>query len=430
MELKDYLSVFKRQIKLIIVITFVVTLTAFLVTLIIPVSYKTSVSFLISRADRQKTEDYQFDGYYTIQASELFANTVVGWCKTPSITSEVYKKAGFSASEVDIKDLSKKFKAKKTSSQIVEVQFIQKNEQEANNLVYALINTLEEQTNIIYQKKDQDISFEIIASSPVLSESHPNTVLNVLIGFLSGLFFSILLAFGWEYFSKTLNSKKQIREILNIPVAGIISKKIENILPPDSKEIRDFQFLRSYLIKDDKNLNSKKIILVTGSESDNLSLVSANLALSFAFSGKKTLLVDVNIYNNSSICNFFKCSNLKGFNEFVKNPLEIDKYIQETNRSKLKILPAGKNNLSVGKLANNLAQANLEKVALSLKQKADIIIINSPSFKEGIEFLPLSQISDQLLVKIKIGKVKVPQLEEIKRFLDPKKKNQYLVIVE
>ncbi len=425
MELRDYLLVLKRRIILIIAITLIVVLTTFLVSLAIPVKYNASVSFLISRADRQETSDYQYDGYYTIQASELFANTIVGWCKTLSIASEVYKKADISTSEISIKDLSKKFKAKKTSSQTVEVNFTQKDELEANKLVYALINTLEEQTNIIYQKKDKDISFEIITSPPAVTASRPNVILNILVGFICGLFLSILLAFSWEYFSKTLNTKNQVQEILNIPIAGVISKKIKNLLSPDSKEMRNFQLLRSYLLKNNKDSNVKKIILITGSENEDLSLISANLALSFTYSGRNTLLVDVNIYN-SLLCKFFKCSETKGFFEFVKHPQEIDQYIQETNKSKLKFLPSGKSSLPT----DTIAQANLERVAANLKQKADIIILNCPSLEDSTEVLPLLAISDQLLVKIKLGKVKSSQLEEIKRFLDPKKRNQYIVLVE
>jgi MinD-like ATPase involved in chromosome partitioning or flagellar assembly len=190
--------------------------------------------------------------------------------------------------------------------------------------------------------------------------------------------------------------------------------------------MRDFQLLRSFLLKNYKGVYPGMLILITSLDGQSSSLISANLSLSFAYGGKKTILVDADL-RKPSLHRFFKTSNTKGFSEFIKNPPKIDQYLQDTNELNLKFMSSGK---SLAYPSDAIAKADLKQISSSLKEKAEIIVLNTSCLREGAEVLSLLEMSDQKLVVVELGKARITQAEEIRKFLVPEKGNQYIVLVE
>jgi len=159
MELKQYIKIIKRHIKSIVMVSILVGFFALIFSAVKPVTYETSLSLLISRATAQETQDYKYDSYYAIQANDLFANTIVGWLKSPEIVVDIYKEAGVN---FPVKNLRK--------------------------------------TTIIGRISQEEIVFSVIGSDPVIVEKKPNLILNTTVGVISGLLLGILIIFGKEYF--------------------------------------------------------------------------------------------------------------------------------------------------------------------------------------------------------------------------------------
>jgi hypothetical protein len=76
-----------------------------------------SVSFAVNRINSQSTAEYQYDGYYALQAADLFAQTVVSWFSTPSVLREVYDQASMDPEITTVSSLANRFKVKKYSAQ-------------------------------------------------------------------------------------------------------------------------------------------------------------------------------------------------------------------------------------------------------------------------------------------------------------------------
>lgn len=203
MELKQYIKIIKQHIKLVAAVLILVGTFAFVFSAIRPITYETSLSLLISRTTIQETEDYKYDGYYAIQANDLFANTTVGWLKSPEIVVAIYKEAGVSLSAENLRKLEKNFKAFKTSPHSVEVKFKSKTKKDAQSVVKAAVSVLEKKTKIIGRTSQEEIAFSIIGSEPVIVEKKPNLILNTMVGLISGIFLGILLVFSKEYFKES-----------------------------------------------------------------------------------------------------------------------------------------------------------------------------------------------------------------------------------
>ena len=199
MELKEYLKIIKRGISLVLSLTLLVGLAALIFTASQETLYETSLSLSISRADTQETLDYKYDQYYAIQASELFANTVEQWLKSPEVATKIYQKAEVELPVKSLRKLTKKFRANKMASQYVEVGFKAKSKDEAKRISSATLAVLQDKAALLSQV-DRTALFSIIGAEPVIVEDKPDIGLNTFLGLVTGLFLGIGLAFLKEYF--------------------------------------------------------------------------------------------------------------------------------------------------------------------------------------------------------------------------------------
>jgi capsular polysaccharide biosynthesis protein len=112
MELKEYIKIIKKRSKLILVVATITGSFAFLFSTIQPVKYETSLSLFINKNETQETDDFKYDGYYALQASEIIADSIEQWLKSPEFVNAVYQKAQVDQDFRNIKSYTKKFTAK------------------------------------------------------------------------------------------------------------------------------------------------------------------------------------------------------------------------------------------------------------------------------------------------------------------------------
>ena len=190
-----------QKYKWVIIFALSVAFVAGLITWQKQEAYDTSLSLTISRFGTQSAQDYKYDSYYAVLATDEFGDTVVGWFKTPEMTQTIYKKAELNISG-SLDSLKRKFKAAKISPNLVEVRFSSPSEKEARNLAQAIINTVSEKANLLTASSGQGISFLIMGSEPVVAENSLVVWWNVLIGFFVGLVVGIFAWISREYFKQ------------------------------------------------------------------------------------------------------------------------------------------------------------------------------------------------------------------------------------
>lgn len=192
MELRDYLRVYWSGKWIIIILVVIATATTAVVAATRPVRSGVSVSFAINRINKETTPDYQFDGYYALQATDLFAQTVTSWFSTPSVLQAVYNKAGLNANIDSAASLTSRFKVKKYSSQNIVVRFTETNDARAAKLASALKSVMEEQASQLNQDASGKSLFAIVGEAPVITPAQPNVLLlsiaAALLSFILGIF--------------------------------------------------------------------------------------------------------------------------------------------------------------------------------------------------------------------------------------------------
>lgn len=191
MELKEYLKIIQKNLKLFLLTIIVVMAGAALYFSLRPISYSVSLTLNITREAVQRSNEYQFDNYYRLQADEKFAETVVQWLKSPRMVMDIYADAGVDKRDLSLRRLSKSFKADKVSSQIVLVTLQVKDAEEAKIISGALVNSVGENTRALNKDQKEETWFKIIADNPVIIK---NTISHLALATAS-LFFGIFLAF-------------------------------------------------------------------------------------------------------------------------------------------------------------------------------------------------------------------------------------------
>ncbi len=200
MEFKEYLKILRQEKNIIIGSIIVLMIFATIATLEKPVSFASDLVLLISRKGTQATDNYKYDGYYAVQASDIFSDNISQWLASASIASEIYSRAGIKSDFTDFKNFSKVFKANKLSSQYVEVRYETKDEQSAKIIARAIRDVLQEKTDSLSKSSNEEISFNIIYNDPLVIKSENSIWRNNLLAVFGGLFLGVLLAFAKNYF--------------------------------------------------------------------------------------------------------------------------------------------------------------------------------------------------------------------------------------
>lgn len=118
----------------------------------------------------------------------------------------------------------------------------------------------------------------------------------------------------------------------------------------------------------------KSIVITSSGPSEGKSLTAANLAIVFAKSGKKTLLLDGDM-RKSTVWKTFRLSNQKGLSTLLVSPDDIADLIQKTTIDNLSVLTSGPQPPNPSELLSSTCE---EVIMDQLTRLFDVIIVDMP----------------------------------------------------
>ncbi|MBI4093234.1 MAG: hypothetical protein HY420_04895 [Candidatus Kerfeldbacteria bacterium] len=193
MELRQSFFLFKRRLRLSLIIFTLIVGGTFAWAYGQPPHYTTSLSLSVNRVNKESTSDYQYDGFYALQAADLFAQTVVSWLQAPPVLVEIYEQAGLTPPTVgSLRRLTTRFKTKKYSAQNIVVTYSSATADEASKLAAELTKNMQQRAEAANRTADGKTIFEIQSTKPVIIRAQPNPL---LLGAVSVLVAVTLLLF-------------------------------------------------------------------------------------------------------------------------------------------------------------------------------------------------------------------------------------------
>lgn len=200
MNTQVYQNVFRRRLSLVVAVTVIVALLAFLGTWLLPERYSVSVSIAVNVSDQQATPDYKFSRYYGTQASEKFSETVASWFQSPEVVQRIFERAELDPGTTSLRGLSKIFTAESLAAQNVEVDFTTTSREEATRLLGAVRAEVAQKTADLNQ--EEEAMFETIIAEPIVIPKERDYLLNGVVGLIVGVILGLALAAAREYWSR------------------------------------------------------------------------------------------------------------------------------------------------------------------------------------------------------------------------------------
>lgn len=255
------------------------------------------------------------------------------------------------------------------------------------------------------------------AESPV-KPIKPKKALNTVISMILGLMIALGLAFTIEFFDTTFKSADDVEKYLSLAVLGSIPfmKRDEDDPKPEADE-SGFSEFKSRLITDIDpkspvaetyrslrtniqfvNIDKKiKTLLVTSAgPSEGKSTTIANLAVTTAQLGHKTLLIDCDL-RKPMVHNIFDLNRTRGVTNILAGGMKVDDVVLESGIENLWVLPTGPIPPNPSEL---LGSQKMTELLEELKEKFTMVLIDAPPILAVTDAAVLSPKLDGVMMVI------------------------------
>ncbi|MDF2926678.1 MAG: capsular biosynthesis protein [Paenibacillaceae bacterium] len=181
-------------------------------------------------------------------------------------------------------------------------------------------------------------------------------------------------------------------------------------LNPKSVIAEAYRTLRTNIEFSNIDEDVKSIMVTSVQAGEGKSTIAANLAIAFAQTNKRVLLIDADL-RKASMHNIFNLNNRIGLTSLLTGHSHISEALLECYVENLQILTSGPIPPNPSEL---LASRKLSAVMNELKLRYDVLIIDAPPAGAVSDALVLSSKCDGVLMVIDSGKVRREQALKVK----------------
>ncbi len=290
-----------------------------------------------------------------------------------------------------------------------------------NELKLALDKT-EEMYKVIYQRTQEltlpgtytDADAEIYDPAvPAARPVKPNKPLLMLMIVLLVMLFYVMYIMVKAATDRSLNTLSQMQKRLNLMPLGEIRRfkgvggrgKIRDLMTSDPLNADIIHSIRTQIML---NSHPLQVIAVTSAEAgEGRSLLANLLANSFSFD-QKTLLIDMDFFNNDGLSGELASPKAPGVAEVLRGEGDTDTVLVKVN-DKLDFLPRGNTPVSALLL---LSPERLKPLLDTLRSRYQRIIIDAAAVNQSQEVQLVSQVTDGLLFVLKAGQNRADTLAQ------------------
>ncbi|MGQ7375943.1 tyrosine-protein kinase [Streptococcus suis] len=159
-----------------------------------------------------------------------------------------------------------------------------------------------------------------------------------------------------------------------------------------------------------------KVVGITSVQSnEGKSTTAASLAMAYARSGYKTVLVDADI-RNSVMSSFFKpTTKITGLTDYLSGTTDLSQGLCDTNIPNLTVIESGKVSPNPTAL---LQSKNFENLLATLRRYYDYVIVDCPPLGMVIDAAIIAQKCDAMVTVVEAGTVKRSAVKKVKEQLE------------
>ena len=224
----------------------------------------------------------------------------------------------------------------------------------------------------------------------------------LLLAIFGGLGAAIALAMLLDNFDPRIQYAEQVTGELGLSIAGAIPK-----FPKGGADSRSPDQL-SQLIESIRTVRMQiqnasgfpvSIAVTSPSPGDGKSFVAANLAMSFADAGFRTVLVDADT-RRGVLHEMFQLPIGPGLTEYLSGAEALTAVVRQTPHARLSILSRGEKRRNSPELLTSPA---LPALAAALRQQFEVVVFDTPPLAAGIDAYAVATAAQNLMLVLRIG---------------------------
>ena len=231
-----------------------------------------------------------------------------------------------------------------------------------------------------------------------------NTAPRILfLAIVGGLGAALGLAVLLDRMDGRLRYPDQVGAELGLPIAGTVPRIPKTGVDRNSPE-QTFQLVESFRslrmgVMHASDGRSVSLAISSPSPGEGKSLVAANLALSFADAGLRTVLVDGDT-RRGALHEIFDVPSAPGLTDYLAGVVGLSEVVRPTSQSVLNVMACGTRKRRSPEL---LTSTRLPAMVAELRATHDVVIIDTPPMAAGIDAYSIAAATGGLLVVLRVG---------------------------
>ncbi|KEQ28930.1 hypothetical protein N180_15385 [Pedobacter antarcticus 4BY] len=269
---------------------------------------------------------------------------------------------------------------------------------------------------LLQKKEEAALSYaSSVADSRIVDPAYygkqpikPKKPLIILVAFIMGIILPAGYIYGKEIINNKIQNKSDILNITSVPILGeiffnensgaiVVDSKSRTAIAEQFRSIRtNMQFLHGKATP-----GRGKVTLLTSSMSgEGKSFVTSNLATAMAISGKKTVLLELDL-RKPKVSQYLNLTNKRGLSNYLIGKAEINEIIQSSNvHPNFFVIGSGPIPPNPSEL---LVNTEIEVLLDYLRGNFDEIFIDTPPIGLVTDAQILSRLADATLYLVRQG---------------------------
>lgn len=248
-----------------------------------------------------------------------------------------------------------------------------------------------------------------VAPTPV----SPKPKLYVGLGLLAGLLVGLFGAVVRERFDTAVRSIEDLREITDTPLLAAVPEDHTAKTSPlvwgsraVSQRAEAYRRLRTSLQFADVD-NPVRVIVVTSSvPGEGKSSTSVNLALSFADSGRRTVVIEADL-RRPKLADYFEVDRSVGLVDVLAGRADLNHVLQPWGNTGLYVLPSGSIPPNPSEL---LGSRNMKALLARLRDTFEFVVIDTPPVLPVTDAAVAATVADGVVFVVSYGRTKRAQV--------------------
>jgi capsular exopolysaccharide synthesis family protein len=416
MHIRDQLAVVVGGWRLVLIATIAAAAVAYLVTSSMPKVYEAQAKLIVAQALTTSAPDYN-----VLLASQRLSQTYAELVTTRPIVSSVIARLSLPDDPQAIIDSTTSQAA--ANSLYVNIAFRDGDPARAALIANTLATELITAAPAILLSPDSSNSPRLLTVvEPAVSPpdpTSPRVLLTTGLAALAAFVAALAVVVFREHLNDTVRTDHDASEAAGAPALASIERiravedgrpamySLATLLYPRSNAAEEFRTLRTNIDFTSLDEPVRSIVVTSSAGSEGKSTVAANLAIAYAQSGRRTILVDGDL-RKPSVADLFRLPTGAGLTDILKaDEIPLDRVLHKTDEPHLRVLTSGALPPNPAELVGT---TRMRSTLARLAEHADVVIIDTPPLAVTDPAV-LAAAADGTLLVVRAGRIRRPMVK-------------------